>query len=188
MRLRFLPIGLALVATSLIFGGGVLAADAPSVETTPIPTNAKPDWSSMKFNLGNWSCLSHSSRRAAPFSSTASTSMDATGYWMITKTHQPALSWAPETDSVDQITYDPIQHRWVDVYTDNNGNYDVTYSPGWKGNTMVWTDQLFQAAQGITAQSPVTVTKVSDTKTVSHFTFTETGGTVRTSDTTCTKS
>jgi hypothetical protein len=186
MRLHFLAI--SLVATSIALGGMALAAPTPGIETTPIPTNAKPDWSSMKFNVGNWACVNHSSRRAAPFTQTASTSMDSTGYWMITKTHTPATSWAVGTDSVDLITYDPQQHRWVDVYTDNNGNYDVTYSPGWKGNTMVWTDQLFQPVLDITGQSPVTVTKVSDTKTVSRNTFTEKSGTVRTFDSTCTKS
>lgn len=189
MRLRFFRIVLALVVTSLASGGSVLAATPPTpgIETTPIPTNAKPDWSSMKFNLGSWTCVSRSSRRAAPFTSTASTSMDATGYWMITKTVIPKLSWASGATSIDMITYDPQQHRWVDVYTDDQGNYDVSYSPGWKGNAMVWTDALFTPGPDIIAASPATLTKVSDTKTTSHNTFTEKSGTVRTSDTTCTK-
>jgi hypothetical protein len=189
MQLRFFRIVPVLIAASLALGVSALAAPAPTpgVETTPIPTNAKPDWSSMKFNLGSWTCVSRSSRRSAPFTSTASTSMDMTGYWMITKTHTAALSWAPEVDSVDQITYDPIQHRWVDVYTDNGGNYDVSFSPGWKGNTMVWTDALFAPGPDIIAASPATLTKVSDTKTTTHSTFTEKSGNVRTLDVTCTK-
>jgi hypothetical protein len=189
MQFRVFRIVVALLVMSLALGGSALAAPTPkpAIETTPIPTNGKPDWSSMKFNVGNWSCVNNSSRRAAPFPSTASTSMDSTGYWMITKSHTPATSWAIATDSVDQVTYDPNLHHWVDVYTDNNGNYDVTYSPGWKGNAMVWTDQLFQPTLGITGASPVTVTKVSDSKTTSHSTFTEKSGTVRTFDATCTK-
>jgi hypothetical protein len=187
MRLPFFRIVLALVVASMALGGSVLAADAPSIETTPIPTNAKPDWSSMKFLLGTWNCSSLSSRRPAPYLSTGTATFDSTGYWMVTKTVTAKVAWAPATTSVDMVTYDPYQHRWVDVYTDDQGNYDVTFSPGWKGNTMAWTDALFAAGPDIIAASPVTVTKVSDTKTTSHGTFTEKSGTVRTSDTTCTK-
>lgn len=187
MRLAFLRIAFALAVASLALGGSVLAA-SPGIETTPIPTNAKPDWSSMKFLLGTWNCSSKSSRRAAAYATTTSPSMDSTGYWMVTKSHTPSTSWAVGGESVDQVTYDPIQHRWVDVYTDDQGNYDVTFSPGWKGNTIVWTDALFAPGPDIVAATPVTVTKVSDTKTTAHNTFTEKSGTVRTVDTTCTKS
>jgi hypothetical protein len=188
MRLRFLPIALALVAMSLALGGSVLAANAPGIETTPVPTNAKPNWSSMKFQLGTWNCSSQSSRRPGPYLSTSTATIDSTGYWMVTKTVTAKVAWAAAVTSVDMLTYDNDQHRWVDVYTDDQGNYDVTFSPGWKGATMVLTDALFVPGPDIIAASPVTVTKVSDTKTTSHGAFTEKSGTVRTTDTTCTKS
>jgi hypothetical protein len=106
---------------------------------------------------------------------------------MVSKSVTPKLSWATGITSIDMITYDPQQHRWADVYTDDQGGYDVSFSPGWKGAMIVWTDALFVPGPDIIAASPLTVTKVSDTKTTAHSTFTEKSGTVRTLDVTCTK-
>jgi hypothetical protein len=106
---------------------------------------------------------------------------------MIQKSVTPKISWAAAINSVDQVTYDPDQHRWVDVYTDNQGGYGVTFSTGWSGNTMVWKDPLFAPGPDVIATSPLTVTKVSDTKQTSHNSFKEKSGRMSTVDTTCTK-
>jgi hypothetical protein len=187
MRLRSFSIGLAFVVASLALGGSLVAADTPTVETTPIPTNAKPDWSSMTFLMGTWHCSSQSSRRPSPYVTTTTTTMDPTGYWMVTKSVSPKVSWAPGTISTDSVTYDPIQHRWADVYTDDQGNYDTTFSPGWKGSTMVWTDALFAPGPDIIWTGPNTVTKVSDTKTTAVNTFKEKSGRTISVNTVCTK-
>ena len=188
MRLRLLPILLALVVTSIALGGSVLAAATPGIETTPVPTNAKPDWSTMKFQLGTWTCVTKSSRRPSPYTATSTATMDSTGYWMVTKTHTAAVSWAPAINSVDMLTYDAQNHRWADVYTDDQGNYDVNYSPGWKGDTMVTTDALFIPGPDIVAASVTTTVKNSDTKTTSTGTFKEKSGRTNTVNTVCTKS
>ncbi len=113
--------------------------------------------------------------------------MDPTGYWMIQKSTTPKLSWAAAINSVDQITYDPDQHRWVDVYTDDQGGYGTTFSPGWSGNTMVWKDPLFTPGPNIVANSPFTVTKASDAKQTSHTGFKEKSGRMVAVDAVCTK-
>jgi hypothetical protein len=114
--------------------------------------------------------------------------MDSTGYWMITKTVQPKTSWASASTSIDMVTYDGTNHRWADVFTDDLGDYDVSYSPGWKGDTMVWNDALFTPGPDVIATSPVTNVKVSDTKVTSRFTFKEKSGRTVVADTVCTKS
>jgi hypothetical protein len=187
MRIGPIRFILGLVVASLALGASCLAAATPGAETTPIPLTQKPDWSTMKFLVGTWECSTQSSRRPGPFHTTIVTTMDPTGYWMTQKSATPKLSWAAAINSVDQVTYDPDQHRWVDVYTDDQGGYGVTFSPGWTGTTMIWKDPLFTPGPNIVASSPLTATKVSDTKQTSHSSFTEKSGRVVTVDTVCTK-
>jgi len=187
MRIRPIRFLLGLFLASLALGAACFAAATPGPETTPIPVPPKPDWSSMKFLVGTWECSTQSSRRPGPYTATVVTTLDATGYWMDSKTVTAKVSWALGATSVDQVTYDSDQHRWVDVYTDTQGNYDVTFSPGWSGNTMVWKDALFAPGPDVVATSPLTVTKVNDTKQTSHSSFTEKSGRKNTVDQVCTK-
>lgn len=177
----------AIVFLSLCAGIVCLGASTPTVETTPIPTPAKPDFSALQFEVGAWTCASKSERRPAAYTVTSITTMDPTGYWMITKSVQHKTSWSTEIRSTDLITYDANAGRWADVYTDNRGNYDVTTSAGWKGNTRVWKDMLFTPGFGIVSTMPVTETKVSDTRTTAHTSFTEKSGRVVGVNTICNK-
>jgi hypothetical protein len=187
MRIGPVRFFLGLIVASLALGASVFAAATPGPETTPIPLQPKPDWTSMKFLVGTWECSTQSSRRPGPYHTTIVTTMDPTGYWMVQKSATPKVAWAAGINSVDQTTYDNDQHRWVDVYTDDQGGYDVTYSAGWSGNHMVWKDQLFAPGPDIVASSPNTVTKVSDTRTTAYGSLTEKAGRTITIDTVCTK-
>jgi hypothetical protein len=187
MRSRVFCFALGLLVALLALGSGSLADTTPGIESTPVPVTKKPDFSSMKFTLGTWTCSTQSARRPGPYTSTSNSAIDPTGYWIVTDTTTAKTSWATAIVSVDKVTYDPDQHRWVDVYTDDQGGYDVTYSPGWSGNTMVWTDQLFAPGPDIIATSPLTNTKVSDTKMTSHNTFKEKSGRTIAVDSVCTK-
>src|SRR5579862_508822 len=62
---------------------GAAAVAAPMIEGTPVPMAPKPDFSSMRFLIGTWTCTDMSSRRPGPFTTTEVFSMDPTGYWMI---------------------------------------------------------------------------------------------------------
>ncbi len=176
-------------ATMLVFICGAVAhaAATPGPESTPIPQAPKPDFSSMKFMLGTWHCSNRSSRRPTPFTTTTVTTLDPTGYWMVVKSSTPTLSWSSAINSTDSITYDPVFNRWADIYTDDQGGYGVTYSPGWKGDTITWTDPLFTPGPAIVSTSPTVTTKVSDSKTRSQSTFQEKSGRSVTYDVVCTK-
>jgi hypothetical protein len=51
---------------ALLMATGVTAfAAGTAVEGTPVPTPPKPDFSSMKFLIGTWTCSDLSSRRPA---------------------------------------------------------------------------------------------------------------------------
>ena len=188
--MRFGLVLLLVVASAIwmTLGAAVFAQPTPRIETTPIPTTTKPDWSSMKFLLGTWTCSTKSSRRPAAYTTIQVNTMDPTGRWMITDSANLKTSWSTTIHSVDKTTYDSDQHRWVDVSTSDQGGYDVTYSPGWKGDSMTWTDQLFTPGPDLIAVSPLTNTKVSDSKMVTHMTFKEKSGRTITVDGVCTKS
>ncbi|MGA8535522.1 MAG: hypothetical protein WB615_15550 [Candidatus Tumulicola sp.] len=159
------------------------------IESTPIPALAKPNFAPVNFMIGTWTCSTKSARRPAPYVTVSTYSLDPTGYWINeTSTTNPA-SWIPAKLTVsDKITYDADTKRWVDVLSGDQGAYGLLVSKGWSGNQIVWRDVSFAASPDIRSQSSTTTTKVSDSKMVSHSTFTEakTGRTVSVTST-CTK-
>ena len=188
MHFHFFRFLSALVLAVITAGVIASAGSSPTIESTPVPTSPKPDFSSMKFLLGSWTCSTKSSRRPAAYKTTSTTSLDETGYWMIAKSVELKTSWSPvNVASTDMTTYDAAAHRWVDVYTDDQGGYDLSTSPGWSGGTIMWTDVLFSPTGNVMSTTPTTVTKVSDTKTTAHGTFKEKSGRVVTVNTVCNK-
>ena len=162
---------------------------AQMVEATPVPLPPPPDFSSMNFLVGKWSCSTMSSRRPGPYTSTSTYSMDPSGWWLNQTTVTDAMSWFPHATTVyDKTTYDATSKRWVDVTYGDLGAYGLTTSPGWVGNAMVWHDANFAPGPDIVAQTDTTNTKVSDTKVTSASSFTEAGGRKVTVTTTCNKS
>lgn len=179
-------LGLAIVASGAI----AFAAATPTIEKTPAPKAPKPNFSSMNFLMGAWTCSTKSARRPAAYITTSVTTMDPTGYWMVTKSIQKPTPWFPyQTAGTDWVTYDSTTSRWVDVFTGDQGSYGVTTSPGWSGTTIVWTDALFKPGTDVIGETPTTLTKVSDTKTTTHSTFREkSSGRWIAVDAVCTKS
>jgi hypothetical protein len=158
------------------------------VETTPIPLPPKPDFSSMKFLLGTWNCTETNTRRNKPYTSTSTTTMDPSGYWMDTKTVAHPVSFDPTpTVTTDKVTYDA--GHWVDVSTDDRGTYAFSSSTGWKGDKIVWHPGATSSVTSgnVVGGGDTTVTKVSDTKTTHTGSFKESSGRTITLKGTCTK-
>lgn len=163
----------------------VLLAAAPGIETTPIPLAVKPDFS--KMMIGKWTCSTKSSRRPAPFITTNDATVGADGYWLVDRFTIHKTSWSPQRTGEDRMTYDPGAKVWVDVQYDDLGGYNVSTSPGWQGNTIVWTDALAQIGHGLASTNPTTWTWVSATKRVSDMSFTLSAGRVIMVKTACAK-
>ncbi len=172
--------------TALLVGTAAIA----QVETTPIPKSAKPNLSSMQFMVGTWNCVETNTRRATGYGSTLTYSMDPSGYWMNTKTISHATSWDryPGT-AMDKTTYDAENSRWVDVMTDDEGNYGMSTSSGWTGNTIVWHPVGMQpvTSGNVVSGGNLTVTKVSGSKYTYTGSFKESGGRTVTLKGTCNK-
>lgn len=180
----FSALALLLLATSVT----VFAAGA-KVEGTPVPTQPKPDFSTMKFLVGTWTCSDLSSRRPGPFTTTEVYSMDPAGYWILRNDTIHTASWIPkEVHSQTKFTYDPFAKQWIRITTGDQGGYAVATAPMAVANTKTYTYVVQSKAPDIASYAPEVYTKVSDTKKTMTTSFTETGGRVVTVKETCTKS
>lgn len=190
MRYHCLRVLSAFVLTVALSTAAGLAAGSPGIESTPVPLPPKPDFSSMQFMIGTWTCSNKSSRRPAAARSTQTYSMDPTGYWIDLKSTIDKSSWFPyQTTGLDKITYDSESRRWMDVFAGSLGDYALTWSTGWTGNTIEWHDAYFTPSMiaNIVSESPFTITKVSDSKMTLHSTFKEKSGATITYNGVCNK-
>lgn len=174
----------------------LLAATVPSdvlaqVESTPIPLPGKPNFSSMSFMIGSWTCSTKSARRPAAYTSTSTYTMDPNGWYIDETTVTNPMKWfgtQSKLTTYDKITYDATTHRWADVTYDNQGGYGLSFASGWNGNKVVWHDVSFAPSADVKSQTDTTTTKVSNSKTTSSSSFTETKtGRVVSVTTICTK-
>jgi hypothetical protein len=179
-----------LIAAAVLVAAFIPTAGFAQVESTPIPATVKPNFSSLSFMVGSWTCTSKSSRRPRAFMTISIYSMDPTGYWMNETSTTPKTSWVPAAlRTWDKITYDPDTKRWVDVLYGDQGTYGLSVSQGWNGNQIAWHDVSFAPGPNINSQTDITTTKVSATKTTASSSFTETKtGRRVTVTTTCVKS
>jgi hypothetical protein len=177
---------IAMVAA--VFALTTAGAFAQTIEATPIPKPAKPNFAPFAFMVGTWSCSTQSARRPAPYLTTTTYSMDPSGYWMIGKSMTKPTTWSPGGAGVDQITYDPDTGRWVDVFYGDLGFYDMNVSKGgWKGSKFVWHDIAVAPGKDVASQSDLTWTKVSNTKMTGTSSFTTAKGRTVGVTSTCTK-
>jgi hypothetical protein len=164
-----------LVAAAVLLAATIPSFASAQVESTPIPAPKKPNFSSMEFMIGTWTCSTKSARRPAAYVTTTTYTMDPTGYWMeATSTTQPTKWISQKLSTYDRITYDSDTHRWVDVSYGDGGAYGLSFANGWSGDKISWHDVSFAAGPDIKSQTDNVVTKVSSNKTTSSSSFTET--------------
>jgi hypothetical protein len=158
--------------------GGVRAA-----QPTPVP-DMKPDFSSVSFMLGTWSC--HGMVRGSSRPDTATYTMDYDGHWMkLHDTAPPFDKYRTRSVIMDTwMTYNDTMHEWVQTSVDNFGGYGMATSPGWRGNRMTWTSSV--TPDGTTGSD--VFTKISDTETRDVYTSrSRSGMALPTQTTTCVK-
>lgn len=177
----------ALATLVLATGAAALAAN-PKIEGTPVPTRAKPDFSSMKFLIGTWQCSDLSSRRPGPFMTTEVYSMDPGGYWILRDTTTHKASWIPgEFHSQSKFTYDATAKRWVRITTGAQGAYSVATASMPIGNKKIYTYVIQTKARDVASYQPEVYEKLGDTKRVMTTTFTENSGQIVSVKESCTK-
>lgn len=160
-------------AATALFALSITAAHAQTMESTPAPAPKKPNLSALSFLEGSWSCWYKSSRRPSVGKYTVTYAPDATGFWLVAKTSSPGVPWFPyPSKAVDMITWDRDAGRYIDSFTDTQGNYDLSTSKGWVGSKLVWHSLAFTPGPDIVSVTDQTWTKVSATKLTAYNSFT----------------
>jgi len=170
-----LAIGLA--TAPLVTSAQMTTAAAP----TPVPI-PKPDFTSMNFLVGTWTCTQP--LRGKTRSETDTYAMSNDGMWLIDTTTSPPFDQyrTVAQNGVNSTTYDPTIKQWVVVNTDNFGGYGIESTPGWQGNVASWSGKGLDGG----SFSDV-ITKVSDTETSDASTTTDPKGVVTNVTITCKK-
>lgn len=181
-RFGLYALGCALLAAGFAAAPLATAAQTPMAAPTPVPI-AKPDFSSMNFYLGTWTCTQP--LRGKTRSETDVYTMSSDGMWMVDTATSPPFDAARTVpqNSMLYMTFDPTIKQWVNVYMDNFGGYGTESAAGWQGNTATWSGTGLDG----TKVTDVT-TKNSDTSTSDTQTTTDPQGKVSTVTITCTKS
>jgi len=153
-----------------------------SAQPTPVPDN-KPDFSASAFLIGTWMCKTtkNSMGRGSGRTEIDVNTMTLDGHYMRTDGTSKPFDKARTRTIVTQgwVGYDSAKKAWYSFGIGNFGGFGMSTSPGWKGNTIVWTDMYSTDGAPL---SVTTTTKVSDTK-ITDVSVTKTAkGTQSTSD------
>jgi len=184
----------AAFAASVGIASAQTAPDTTSTTTMPVkaptyPMPPKPDFSSMRFLLGTWNCVTHSERRGSEATrSTLKYSLAPDGYFMKYTTTSPKVSYAATGfTATDWVTYDSRAKRWIDMTVGSQGGYGYSTSTGWENGRMLWGADSFLPDGDVTSSTGTLFTKVSDTKITSASAFTSAAGLLNRVTGTCTK-
>jgi uncharacterized protein DUF1579 len=123
----------------------LVAASAALAEEAPKPP---AELSQIKYFAGHWTCSGNAP--ASPFGpahkseATASAKWDLGGFWLAGPYAEKKTASNPTPVSgMSHMTYDPKAKQFVMIWMDNFGTWATETSPGWQGDTSVWTgDQM----------------------------------------------
>jgi hypothetical protein len=143
-------------ALTLLLGASALAQDAPK---------PAPEMAQVKYFAGSWTCSGDAP--ASPFGpahktqTTMMLKLDLDGFWyggMVTE--MKTASNKNPVKGMLHLTYDASAKQYVLVWVDNFGSWATETSPGWQGDTMVWTGDQMVMGEKATARD--TFVKKSD--------------------------
>lgn len=123
---------------ALVFA--VLVAQVPGPAPTMV-ANPVPDLSALGYLRGTWKC--HSMLRGRDRPNTVTGTVVLNGRWIVAHDVAPPFdSYRSGTIHTDTYyTYDSANKTYVAMSVDDFGGYGMSTSPGWKGNTIAWTDR-----------------------------------------------
>lgn len=139
-----------------------LAASTLSAQETPKPA---PELDKVKYFAGSWSCSGDAP--ASPFGPAHKTQgstvmkLDLDGFWytgMVTETKTP--SNPRPVKGMMHVGYDQSAKQYVMVWVDNFGSWASETSPGWQGETLVFSGE--QKVMGEKATARDTLVRKSD--------------------------
>jgi hypothetical protein len=135
---------------------------ATAQTATPVP-DMKPDLSPEMYLVGTWTCHSQNPNRPGDRIETDTWRLSLDGRFLQAHTESPSFDKMRTRAITEEYykTYDPVVKKWVWMSFDNFGNYGMSTSPGYNGNTIVWTETV---SSGGNPLGTSTITKNGDTK------------------------
>lgn len=140
----------------------MLVVSSALAQDVPKPA---PELSQVKYFAGSWKCAGDAP--ASPFGpahKTQSSLMikpDLDGFWYAGMMTEVKTASNPHpVKGMIHVGYDPAAKQYVMVWLDNFGSWATETSPGWQGDTMVWTGE--QNVMGEKATARDTFVKKSD--------------------------
>jgi len=165
----------------------LLVASATLAQPAPKPA---PEMAQLKYFAGSWSCSGHAP--ASPFgpANQTKTSLmlksDLDGFWYAgTVTEMKTASNAHPVKGMLHFGYDTTAKKFVQVWVDNFGTWSTEMSPGWQGDTLVWTGDQMVMGEKATARD--TLAKKSATEFTHKFELNSKGQWSTVVDETCKK-
>lgn len=164
-------ISLCLLSTVVSFAANT------GVEGTPPPMPPKPDWSTMNFLVGTWTCTDLSSRRPGPFTVTKVYSKDPGGYWMTRNDTTHKASWIKrELHTTYRYTWDDVKQKWIRIGMGDLGGYEVAEAPMPVNGRKTWTFITQRIPPDIASYTPEVYQRTGDTKITMTSSFREKTG------------
>ncbi len=142
----------------------LLAASSALAEEAPKPP---AELSQLKFFAGSWTCSGNAPASAFgpahKSEATATARWDLGGFWQSgTYAEKKTASNPTPIKGMFHITYDPKGKQFTMIWLDAFGTWATETSPGWQGDTSVWTGD--QTIMGEKTGSRDTFIKKSDTE------------------------
>jgi len=153
----------ASAAVLLLVASSVLGQDAPK---------PSPELAQLKYFAGSWTCSGDAP--ASPFGPAHKTETsvmirsDLDGFWYAgTVAERKTASNTQPVKGMIHLGYDATAKQYVVLWVDNFGSWATEMSPGWQGDTMVYTGD--QMIMGEKAAARDTFVKKSDTEYTHKF-------------------
>jgi hypothetical protein len=121
----------ALLFTLALAGSPVFAASEPTSATGPM--------SAMNYFIGSWNCTGGPVGQPAG-KAVVAYEMELGGDIVQESLDVAAMGKNPGFRDLGSIAYDAKKHRFSSAGVDSMGGWGVSWSAGWKGDTITWTD------------------------------------------------
>jgi uncharacterized protein DUF1579 len=172
----------------LLLGSALILVSAAFALAQEGPPKPAAELAGLKYFAGSWSCSGDAP--AGPFGpahKTQSSLMlksDLDGFWYAgTMTEMKTASNPHPVKGMLHLGYDATSKQFVQVWVDNMGAWATQMSPGWQGETLVFSGD--QTVMGEKAMARDTLVKKSDTEFTHKFELTMKGQTSTIIDETC---
>ncbi|MBV9276990.1 MAG: hypothetical protein JOZ97_02005 [Candidatus Eremiobacteraeota bacterium] len=132
----------------------------------PIPPRDAAINETMNFLVGDWNCREIVRGRPRPSRVTYGWTSDR--HWLVMTEIAPPFDPYRKTTYIMEVryTFDAAKGKWVEVTTDNNGYYGLSYAPQWRNGRLVTRDAMNKDNQ----LTQDVLVRVSDRQTTDTFT------------------